>query len=242
MDMIKNKRLKLSVIVFAVISINVIIPNRNVVFAEKMIESPYGPVKPLDFDYYKEYYAGRSFIEYDGSEFGAGVVTDLVLSLTEENINKKIGKTTVKDKFIHFCGPCHGETGNGEGQFAAAGITPKPADLTNVNYMAALADSHISKVISGGSQSVGKSNLCPPWGMTFDKEWIGDMTAFVRMLSVDQAAEAAQVKKTAELGEETSGAADEGGVHVVRWIILGFATAFFIGIAVLEWSWLAKKK
>ena len=102
------RRINLSFLVFALIAINLIAYNGNRVFAERMIESPYGPVKPLDFNMYKEYYAGRSFIEYEGSEFGAGVVTDLVLSLTEENIRKKRGETTVRDKFVHFCSHCHG--------------------------------------------------------------------------------------------------------------------------------------
>ncbi|MGR3177549.1 MAG: c-type cytochrome [Candidatus Anammoxibacter sp.] len=235
------RRINLSFLVFALIAINLIAYNGNRVFAERMIESPYGPVKPLDFNMYKEYYAGRSFIEYEGSEFGAGVVTDLVLSLTEENIRKKRGETTVRDKFVHFCSHCHGVNGNGEGKFVAAGITPKPANISDSGFMSALSDTHITSVITGGSQAVGKSNLCPPWGMTFDKVWISDMVAFVRTLSADKTVKVAQVATVAKT-EETSAADDDSESNTVRWIILGFATVFFVGIAVLEWSWLIKKK
>lgn len=211
----------------------------------KMIDTPYGPVEGLDFGQYKEHFAGRSQIEYEGTEYGAGVVTDLVFSLTEENMEKKSAETTIRDKFIHFCSPCHGEKGKGDGQFFAAGVTPKPADLTNSTYMGSLADNHIYSVISGGSQSVGKSNLCPPWGMTFDKVWINDMVSYVRTLSIETA-EVAKVNeptKAAEsLNKPLGSGDDEGGSHPARWIILGFATTFFIGVALYEWRLLIKKK
>ena len=240
--MIKNKKKCL----FWIISLTIIIAIYvNDSIAQNMIETPYGPVKPLDFNKYKEYYAGRSFFEYEGSEFGAGVVTDLVLSLTEENIKKKRGETTIKDEFVHFCGPCHGENGNGEGQFAAADLSPKPTNLSDISYMGGLNDTHISSVITGGSIAVGKSNLCPPWGNTFDKELIDNMTVYIRTLSsgnVEKAVKADIVAKTDVNGENASKDKEEGGGGVTIWIILGFATAFFVGVAVLEWSWLSKNK
>lgn len=211
----------------------------------KMIDTPYGPVEGLDFGQYNEHFAKRSQIEYEGTEHSAGVVTNLVFSLTEENMEKKMAETTVRDKFIHFCSPCHGEKGKGDGQFFAAGVTPKPADLTNATYMGSLADNHIYSVISGGSQSVGKSNLCPPWGMTFDKIWINDMVSYVRTLSIETP-EVAQIKEPTKavesLNEPLGSGDDEGGSHPVRWIILGFATTFFIGVALYEWRLLIKKR
>ena len=228
--MIKIIKNNLKYILLLIICILVLSNNANV-FAEKMIDSPYGPVKPFDFNLYKEYYASRSFVEYEGSEFGAGVVTDLVLSLTEENIRKKKGETTFKFKYEHFCGPCHGNNGNGEGQFAAAGMTPKPAVLNSGTYAAG----DIGKVINGGSAGVGKSNLCPPWGNTFDKAWVNGVANYVTTLS---ATESADVPKLVKAADEN--AAESGGIG--NWIIIGFITCFFVGIAILEWSWLVKKK
>lgn len=236
--MIKNNRIdKLVVIVIAIFSIT-LFSSVKIVRAEKQITSPYGPVKPLDFNLYKEYYASRSFIEYEGSEFGAGVVTDLVFSLTEENIRSKRGEDSIKGKFNHFCGPCHGVKGDGEGKFKAAGVSPVPANFTNTGYMVTLSDSNISAVIKGGSASVGKSNLCPPWGLTFNDDIIGRMTSFVRGFSVIETADAAGVNKS----EVTTDGLKEEGVNVLRWILLGVATVFFIAIAVLEWGWLLRKK
>ncbi len=206
----------------------------------KDVETPYGPVKTLDFNLYGEYYATRSLIEYNGSEFGAGVVTDLVFSLTEENIMKKRGETSIVDRFNHFCAPCHGETGNGEGQFAAASLSPKPANLSDAGFMASINDAHISSVITGGSASVGKSNLCPPWGMTFEKRWISELASYVRTLSAPKETPGAQVADAT--ADATAAGDDEEGGSVAMWIILGFATAFFVGVAVLEWNWFLNKK
>ncbi len=235
---IKNIKYKYLIFSFFVIFISL---NNDKLFAEKEINSPYGPVKALDFSLYKEYYASRSFVEYGGSEFGAGVVTDLVFSLTEENIRGKKGETNIQGKFTHFCGPCHGVTGNGEGKFKSAGVTPGPADFTNAGYMVTLADSDIVNVITGGSASVGKSNLCPPWGNTFDKKWIDRMAKYVRSFSVVESAPQA-LAEVVDDSASTGMAFDEEGASVWRFIILGIATVFFIGIAVLEWSWLVKRK
>lgn len=237
--MVKNWILNLLCVMVAVVAVGVVVSECNDAAAERMVESPYGPVKPLDFDLYGEYYAGRSFIEYEGSEFGAGVVTDLVLSLTEENIGKKKGETTVQQGFIHYCAPCHGDNGNGEGKFAAATLTPKPANLSDSGYMSTLSDADIVAVVTGGSLAVGKSNLCPPWGMTFDKTWIANIAAYVRSLSAEKTAIVAKVKAVDTTDVATD---DEEESNTVRWIILGFATAFFIGVALLEWSWVLKGK
>ncbi len=133
------------------------------VFAE-VVDTPYGPVEGVDFGKYgNEEFAERSAEEYDGQEAGAGVVTDLVFSLTEENMKKKGVRTTFKQMFEHFCGPCHGEAGNGEGKNFASVLEPGPVDLTDADYMSTMGDDDIVRVISGGTVSVGKSNLCAPW-------------------------------------------------------------------------------
>lgn len=235
----KFKILKILILILTVAFISLSSITDNNVYAERHIDSPYGPVKPLDFDMYEEYYAGRSFIEYEGSEFGSGVVTDLTFSLTEENLGIKSGTTnSLSENFQHYCGPCHGNTGNGEGQFKAAGVKPEPVNFTDTVYMANLSTANISTVITGGSQAAGKSNLCPPWGLTFSKVWIDDMSNYIKSLSIIETVKADEVV-AGEAVESVEGG-DEEGVSIWRWIILGLATIFFVGIAVLEWSWLMK--
>ncbi|MFQ5776568.1 MAG: c-type cytochrome [Terriglobia bacterium] len=64
--------------------------------------------------------------------------------------------------YRHYCAPCHGESGEGEGSFWASELEPKPTDLT-----ALVADKeYVLQIIRDGSDAHGKSNLCPPWGRT----------------------------------------------------------------------------
>ncbi len=130
-------------ILFATFTTGVCMFCSTSVFA-KVVDTPYGPVEGMDFGKYgQEEFAERSAEEYDGQEAGAGVVTDLVFSLTEENMNKKGVRTTFKQMFEHFCGPCHGETGNGEGKNFASVFELRPTDHTDADYMSTLDDAHL---------------------------------------------------------------------------------------------------
>ena len=60
---------------------------------------------------------------------------------------------------------------------------------------------------------------------------IGDMVAFVRTLSPDKTAVAAGTT-VAKSSDESAVEEEDEGTNIVRWIILGIATAFFVGIAV----------
>ena len=139
-----------------------------------------------------------------------------MFSLTEENIRQKKGETNSQGKFNHFCGPCHGLNGNGEGQFAAAGVTPAPTNLSNSGYMVTLSDTDISNVITGGSISVGKSNLCPPWGNTFDKEWVSQMTQYVRTLSLDMSLDENSSSAVVEENSLDAGSVQENGISYLE--------------------------
>lgn len=85
-----------------------------------------------------------------------------------------------KRLFNHYCYECHGEAGDGSGQYYGYSLTPQPANFTDKAFMKTLSDETIFKVISEGSVSVGKSNMCPPWGKSFDKEEIDCLVAYVR--------------------------------------------------------------
>jgi cytochrome c oxidase cbb3-type subunit 3 len=81
-----------------------------------------------------------------------------------------------------LCATCHGEDGCTPGP-GAAGLPVQPAHHCDGNYMNALTDEHIFKVIKEGGASVGKSPLMAPWGGTLTDEQIHDVVAFVRSLA-----------------------------------------------------------
>ncbi len=85
-----------------------------------------------------------------------------------------------KRLFSHYCGVCHGETGDGGGQYY--GLTPTPANFTDKAFMKTLPDEKLFKAINEGSAAMGKSNLCPPWGKSFNPEETEFIVAYIRTL------------------------------------------------------------
>jgi len=85
--------------------------------------------------------------------------------------------------FMHYCSPCHGESGDGFGQYLAYGLEPKPPDFTSKDFLERRSDKVLFLTISEGSISQGKSNLCPPWGKTFRKEEIIIIADYVKYLN-----------------------------------------------------------
>ncbi|MFQ5962789.1 MAG: c-type cytochrome [Candidatus Scalinduaceae bacterium] len=206
----------------------------------KIVDTPYGPVEGVDFGKYgDEEFAERSAEEYDGQEAGAGVVTDLVFSLTEENMKKKGVRTTFKQMYEHFCGPCHGVTGVGDGKNFASVLEPGPTNLTDADYMATLSDDHVVRVISGGTASVGKSNLCPPWQNTFSEDRIKGLAAYVRGLSLIPEEKPAEEKVSEEKVAESE---EPGGVfNVIVFGIMGLICVGVVAGALSEWGIISLK-
>jgi mono/diheme cytochrome c family protein len=87
-----------------------------------------------------------------------------------------------KRLFNHYCAICHGESGDGTGQYYGYGLSPSPANFTDKAFMKTMSDEQMFKAISEGSAGVGKSNMCPPWGKTFDKDEIECMIAHIKKL------------------------------------------------------------
>jgi mono/diheme cytochrome c family protein len=239
----RSTLLSLLFIFFAIFITGVCMFYSTSVFA-KVVDTPYGPVEGMNFGKYgQEEFAKRSAEEYDGQEAGAGVVTDLVFSLTEENMNKKGVRTTFKQMFEHFCGPCHGEEGTGDGKNFASILEPGPVDLTDADYMSTLGDDHIVRVISGGTASVEKSNLCPPWGKTFSENRIKGLAVYVRNLSLIPEEEPAAEEA---VSEEEIIAVSEGSKGilggVIIWGILGLICAGIAVGALNEWEIISLKR
>ncbi len=91
----------------------------------------------------------------------------------------KAGET----QYQTFCSSCHGPGGDGDGP-AAAALDPKPAKHSNGEYMNALTNEHLTKVIAEGGAAVGKSPLMAPWGGVLSEQQLKDVVAFVRSLAV----------------------------------------------------------
>lgn len=85
--------------------------------------------------------------------------------------------------FINYCSPCHGEAGDGFGQYFAYGLEPKPSDFTSPDFLKDRSDDLLFKAISEGSISLDKSNLCPPWGNTLQMEELNFIVGYVKYIN-----------------------------------------------------------
>ncbi|MAG32268.1 MAG: hypothetical protein CL908_15400 [Deltaproteobacteria bacterium] len=99
-------------------------------------------------------------------------------STTPSPGNAEAGAAT----YASFCASCHGSAGESDGP-VASGLSPLPARHADGQYMNALSDEHLIKVVSLGGAAVGKSPLMSPWGGMLDEQQIRDVVAFVRTLA-----------------------------------------------------------
>lgn len=85
--------------------------------------------------------------------------------------------------FSHYCAPCHGKKGRGDG-FNAKNLDPFPRDLTDgkEQYMGKQDNMHLFKVINGGGKAIDKSTMMLPYGNTLSEKEIWSIIAFIRTL------------------------------------------------------------
>lgn len=81
------------------------------------------------------------------------------------------------------CASCHGATGGGDGPLSA-GLQPAPAKHADGNYMNALSNDYLFKVVKEGGAAVGKSATMAPWGTSLSDEEIWGLVRFMRSLAV----------------------------------------------------------
>lgn len=96
----------------------------------------------------------------------------------EEGLSRE--QTAGKRLFTRYCVTCHGDAGEGDGQNAYS-LDPSPPD-----FRASLRthpSTHWRQIIEGGTSSVGRSPLCPPWGRTFTTVDIDGLVAFLDALA-----------------------------------------------------------
>lgn len=80
------------------------------------------------------------------------------------------------------CASCHGARGEGDGPLAAT-LQPQPAKHSDGEYMNALSDDYLFKVVAEGGAAVGKSPMMAPWGPSMSDQEIRDVIAFMRTLA-----------------------------------------------------------
>ena len=71
--------------------------------------------------------------------------------------------------YNHYCTPCHGLKGDGNG-FNAPKLIVKPANHTDAAFMSARNDQKLFDTINLGGVEVAKSTLMPPWGAALDND------------------------------------------------------------------------
>lgn len=84
--------------------------------------------------------------------------------------------------FRHYCAVCHGIAGKGDGPNSDY-LDPRPADLSDAEYMASATEQTIFSVIEKGGAALDISLAMPAWGKTFSREQIADLVAYVQTLS-----------------------------------------------------------
>lgn len=95
----------------------------------------------------------------------------------EEGLNRT--QTEGRRLFGQYCVTCHGERGQGDGQ-NAYNLDPKPPDF--LRSLRSRAPSYWRQIIAGGSATVGRSPLCPPWGRALSEREIDALIAYLETL------------------------------------------------------------
>jgi mono/diheme cytochrome c family protein len=89
-------------------------------------------------------------------------------------------QTSGKRLFAAYCATCHGDTGGGDGQ-NAYNLDPKPPDFHASLSMHPQA--YWRQVVEGGTTSVARSPLCPPWGRSLTSSQIDAVVAYLAVLA-----------------------------------------------------------
>lgn len=90
-----------------------------------------------------------------------------------------------KQVFIENCAMCHGEGGNGDGDFGEglkqkAGVSP--ANLSDRVNLDRLGAAGVRRVIEKGGAHTGKSNMMPAWAELLTPQQIDDVANYVMHL------------------------------------------------------------
>ncbi|MFW5926553.1 MAG: c-type cytochrome [Wenzhouxiangella sp.] len=84
-------------------------------------------------------------------------------------------------KFKQLCATCHGDAGKGDGP-AAAGLDPKPRDMSDTEWQESVDDEHLRTVITEGEPAVGLSSTMTAFGHALDDDDLDNVIAYIRSL------------------------------------------------------------
>ncbi len=149
--------------------------------------------------------------------------------------------TSPKEAFAYYCSPCHGATANGKGIYFTIDLEPRPTDLTNIEYMAALTDDYLLNFVTKGSAAMEKSTLCPPWGETLGGDMIKGLIGYLRSLTIAKSKEGGDADKKEAAEASIVGEKGNETPQAVIWSVLAFLCAFVAFGARREWKKLAKE-
>jgi mono/diheme cytochrome c family protein len=82
--------------------------------------------------------------------------------------------------FLQRCATCHGLEGRGDGQ-NAYNLQPPPPDF--LESLAKLSVTDRRKVVEGGTATLGRSPLCPPWGRSLGPDDVDAVLAWLETAS-----------------------------------------------------------
>lgn len=126
-------------------------------------------------------------------------INNNLITITGVNIqftpSKKPSLTNGKDIYLKNCVLCHGETGAGDGQ-AAAGITPKPADLTDYRITGETEPFVNYQVISVGIANTAMTG----WADKLDERERWDVTYYIRTFANREGSTAAALSTAQSKG------------------------------------------
>ncbi len=96
----------------------------------------------------------------------------------EEGLTR--AQTEGKRLFGQYCVTCHGDAGGGDGQ-NAYNLDPKPPVFQT--SLTTHPRTYWRQIIEGGTASVGRSPLCPPWGHNLTASQIDELVAYLDALA-----------------------------------------------------------
>jgi mono/diheme cytochrome c family protein len=88
-----------------------------------------------------------------------------------------------KKMYSYLCSTCHGRSGRGVMPGAAATLGRMPPRHVDGEYMNALTDQYLFKVIKEGGAGVGKSPQMLAWGGQLNDQDIWNLVSYVRTLA-----------------------------------------------------------
>lgn len=92
-------------------------------------------------------------------------------------------EATAKSRWLytHYCAVCHGKTGEGDG-FNAFNLDPKPKSFADSTLLNKFTSRYLLDVITLGGESVGLSNMMPPYGRNLSEVEALEVAQYVKRL------------------------------------------------------------